>query len=59
MILIMNIGKHAWGSHIQYIDWKFYGMTEDDYTSPTIEVDGKKFLNLSLNWMREISLMLV
>ena len=30
--------------HIQSINWKIWSMIKDGYTSPTIEVDGKKFL---------------
>jgi len=41
--------KHAWG-FIQSIDWKFLSMIEDGYTSPTIEVDGKKVLKSRSEW---------
>ena len=36
--------------HIQSIDWKIWGMIEDGYTSPTIEVDGKKVPKSRSEW---------
>ena len=36
--------------HIQSIDWKIWGMIEDDYTSPTIEDDCKKILKSQSEW---------